>query len=133
MLDYPTPPFRPSILSTKVHAVWDYGAGLVLIGSPWLLGFADEQGAVWPIVTAGVLVLLLATVTDYEGGIVKEVLMRLHLGFDRLIGSLLGASPWLLGFADQIYWPHLILGLLLLVAGLITDPKPTYKKTVRTP
>ncbi|GAB4029521.1 SPW repeat protein [Spirosoma jeollabukense] len=133
MFDHPIPPFWPSVLSTKAHALWDYLVGLVLIGSPWLLGFSDEQGTVWPVVTAGGLVLLLAMVTDYEGGVFKEVLMTLHLGFDRLIGSLLGASPWLWGFADRIYWPHVSLGLLLLVAGLITERKPAYKKTVRTP
>lgn len=132
MYDYPMPPFRPSVISTKAHAVWDYLAGTVLIGSPWLLGFADDEQALWPIVTAGVLVLLLATVTDYEGGIFKEVLMNLHLAFDRLIGSLLGASPWLLGFADRIYWPHLSLGFLLLLVGLLTERKPAYKKTIRT-
>jgi len=44
---------------------------------------------------AGVLMLLFAVFTDYEGGVFKQVPMSLHLGFDRLIGSLLGASPWL--------------------------------------
>jgi len=131
MFDYPKPPFRTSFFSTKVHAVGDYLIGVVLISLPWLLGFADDGRALWPLVTAGVLVLLLATVTDYEGGLFKQVLMTLHLGFDRLMGSLLGASPWLVGFADRVYLPHLILGLLLLLGGLTTDRKPAYKKTVR--
>lgn len=131
MFDYPLPPFRLSILSTKAHAVWDYLAGPVLISSPWLFGFANDLRATWPIVVAGGLVLLLATVTDYEGGLIREVLMTLHLGFDRLIGALLGASPWLLGFADRVYWPHLSLGLALLLMGLLTRRQPAYKQTMR--
>lgn len=130
MFDYPKPPFRTTVLSTKSHAVWDYLAGPVLIGSPWLFSFSTDLQAVWPIVVAGALVLILAIFTNYEGGLIKEVLMTLHLGLDRLIGGLLGASPWLLGFADRIYWPHLILGLLLLFLGLLTERKPAYKKTV---
>ncbi|WP_420148217.1 SPW repeat domain-containing protein [Spirosoma sp.] len=132
MFDYPKPPFRSSVISTSGHAIWDYLAGPVLIGSPWLFGFADDPRGTWPNVVAGVLVLLLAMVTDYEGGVFKKVLMTLHLAFDRLIGSLLGASPWLLGFADRIYLPHLVMGLLLLIMGLITERRSAYKKTLRS-
>jgi hypothetical protein len=131
MFDYPKPPFRPSVLSTHVHAVWDYLAGSVLISSPWLFGLVTDPPAKWPILVAGILVIGLALVTDYEGGLFKEVLMALHLGFDRLIGSFLCASPWLWGFADQVYLPHLSLGLLLLLMGLITERKPAYKKSGR--
>ncbi|MCK8495158.1 SPW repeat protein [Spirosoma sp. RP8] len=132
MFDFPQPPFRTSVVSTKEHAVLDYLVGTVMIGVPWLLGFSHDLRALWPLVTAGGLVLLLAVVTDYEGGLVKQLLMMLHLAFDRLIGSLLGASPWLLGFANRIFLPHLILGLLLLALGLLTERLPANKKTVRT-
>ncbi|UHG94255.1 SPW repeat domain-containing protein [Spirosoma oryzicola] len=132
MFDFPQPPFRTSVVSTKGHAVLDYLVGTVMIGVPWLLGFSYDLRAMWPLATAGGLVLLLAVVTDYEGGLSKKLLMMLHLAFDRLIGSLLGASPWLLGFADRIFLPHLILGLLLLALGLLTERLPANKKTVRT-
>ena len=128
MFEYPKPPFRFSVFSTKAHAVWDYLIGVVFIGLPFLLGFADDGRAQWPMVMAGVLVLLLATVTDYEGGLFRRVLMTLHLGLDRLIGSLLGASPWLLGFSDRVYLPHLILGLLILTLGLLTRLIPPIEK-----
>ena len=128
MFDYPNPPVRTAIFSTRLHALWDYLVSVALISSPWLLGFSTDEEARWPIVTAGMLVLLLAIVTDYEGGVFKRILMLLHLGFDRLIGSLLGASPWLLGFANRVYLPHFILGLLLLLMGLLTERKPVYKQ-----
>jgi len=33
-------------------------------------------------------------------------------------------SPWLLGFADRIFLPHLIIGGFQLVIGLLTDRIP---------
>lgn len=84
------------------------------------------------MVIAGILVLLLAMTTDYEGGLFKKILMPLHLAFDRLIGSILGASPWFWGFDDRIIWPHLSMGLLLLLAGLTTQGKPPYRKNLLT-
>jgi hypothetical protein len=107
-------------------------AGIMLIGSPWLLGFHRDRQALWTIIVAGILVLLLAMVTDYEGGLFKKVLMVLHLALDRLIGSILGASPWLWGFEERIIWPHLSMGLLLLLVGLTTEGKHPYRKNMLT-
>jgi hypothetical protein len=51
--------------------------------------------------------------------------MRFHLGVDTVIGLLLVASPWLYGFAGQILWPHLTIGLFAIaVAFTTTAPDP---------
>jgi hypothetical protein len=55
------------IIPTKIHAGLDYAAGLLLIASPWLFGFADEStAATWIAVLAGVAMLGLSMITDYE-------------------------------------------------------------------
>ena len=41
----------------------------------------------------------------------KVIPYRIHLGIDALAGLLLLVSPWLFGFAEQIWWPHVIVGL----------------------
>jgi hypothetical protein len=46
--------------------------------------------------------------------------MPLHLILDGAAGALLAASPWLLGFAHQVRWPHLAFGLFSVIASLIT-------------
>ena len=41
----------------------------------------------------------------------KLIPMPVHLGIDALGGILLIASPWLFGFADLIWWPHVLVGI----------------------
>ncbi|MFD2569699.1 SPW repeat protein [Spirosoma soli] len=111
-------------ISTKVHGVLDYLAGALIIASPWLFGFADGSSAQWVPVVTGVVLLLLSICTDYEAGPVKAFSMSFHLSMDVLAGILLAASPWLFGFADDVYMPHVILGILEIGAGLMTEKVP---------
>ena len=52
----------------------------------------------------------------------RQLQAKAAVGFGR--GVLLAASPWLFGFADRVYWPHLILGLAEIGAGLMTRTTP---------
>lgn len=107
-------------IGRKFHAVLDYMAGLLLIIAPWLFGFASIAPAMWVAVIVGAAIIGMSIFTDYEGGLVKVIPMATHLTMDVIAGLILAASPWLFGFADQLYWPHLILGILEVGAGLFT-------------
>jgi hypothetical protein len=111
-------------ISTKVHGVLDYLAGALIIASPWLFGFANGEAAQWVPVVVGITLLVLSLCTDYEAGLAKQFSMSFHLSMDVLAGILLAASPWLFGFADYVYMPHLILGILEIGAGLMTEKVP---------
>lgn len=108
-------------ISRKFHAVLDYMSGILLIAAPWLFGFADIEGAKWSAVAVGALILIMSFLTDYEGGGKKVISMSTHLTMDIIAGIFLAASPWLLNFDEQIYLPHLILGILEIGAGLFTE------------
>jgi len=107
-------------ISTKVHGTLDYISGLLIIVSPWLFGFADGTAAQWVPVIVGIILLLSSVITSYEAGIIKIMSMYTHLGLDVIAGILLLVSPWLFGFADRITWPHVLLGLFEVAAGLTT-------------
>ncbi|SKB68875.1 SPW repeat-containing protein [Parapedobacter luteus] len=107
-------------IGRRFHAVLDYMAGLLLIAAPWLFGFTSIAAATWVAVIIGVAIIGMSLFTDYEGGVVKEIPMSTHLAIDVFAGLVLAASPWLFGFADQFYGPHLILGILEAGAGLFT-------------
>jgi hypothetical protein len=117
-------------LSTKAHGVMDYLMGIVLIALPWLLGFAEGGTETWIPVILGISMIGLALMTDYEMGAMKTLSMSAHLTIDLLSGALLAASPWLFGFAEHVYLPHLILGIAEIAASLITQKVPYRRNRV---
>src|ERR1700754_4250941 len=100
------------IISSKLHGVLDYSVGMLLIIIPWVAGFAREGAETWLPVALGFATLLYSSITNYELGRIKLLPFKTHLLIDFLSGMLLAASPWLFDFNDQIYIPHLVLGLL---------------------
>ena len=111
-------------LPTRVHGVIDYLWGVSLIATPWLFGFANGGAAQWVAVIFGLGAILYSVVTAYELGVLRVLPMEMHLGLDALAGALLAASPWLFGFAREVYLPHLLFGLFSVVASFITRTEP---------
>jgi hypothetical protein len=109
------------MLSTKVHGVIDYLMGIVLIAAPWLLDFNRGGAETWVPVVLGAGVILYSLFTNYELSISKVIPMRTHLTLDVISGILLAASPWIFGFSEYVYLPHLIFGLLEIGAGVMTE------------
>jgi hypothetical protein len=58
--------------------------------------------------------------TAYELGLLKLLPMPMHLILDGIGGIVLAASPFLLGFADRVYLPHLLFRLFSVAASLVT-------------
>lgn len=112
------------MLSTKVHGYIDYLMGLILILSPLIFVLPAGAASTVPIVLgAGVIVYSL--ITDYELGLLKILPMSTHLIIDIIAGVILAASPWLFGFAAEVYLPHLIFGVLEIGAGIFTEKHPS--------
>ena len=118
-----------NLISTRIHGILDYGSALLIAASPWLFGFGGYSAQTWPLIAAGMLILGFSLVTDYEFGLVKAVSVTTHLRMDIMLGVLLAVSPWLLQFADNIFWPHITFGALEIGAGLLTQKEPAYAKT----
>jgi hypothetical protein len=112
------------IISTKVHGVLDYLMGIVLIAMPWLLNFYRGGAETSVPVVLGVGVILYSLLTNYEYSISDAIPMRVHLTLDVLSGIFLAISPWLYGFNDQVFLPHLILGAVEVAVGLMTETIP---------
>lgn len=107
-------------IPTSVHGVIDYIWGIALLSTPWLLGFADVPAAKWVAVVFGAGALLYSALTAYELGVLRLLPMPLHLIFDGIGGLVLAASPFLFGFADRVYLPHVLFGLFSVAASLLT-------------
>ncbi len=112
------------MIPTRIHAIADYAIGVLLIVSPWLFGFATGGIAQWLPMVLGLAVIVYSLLTRYELGLVGAIPMPAHLWLDGIGGALLAVSPWLFGFADVVIWPHLIIGLVEIVAALTTETEP---------
>lgn len=116
------------MIPTRIHAVLDYLVGAILIIAPFILGFADGSPAQWVPMILGAAAIVYSLFTRYELGLVRLLPMPAHLGLDIASGVLLAASPWLFGFADRIFWPHVLFGLVEIVVPLLTrrhSPSPS--------
>jgi|SRR4051812_9794679 hypothetical protein len=114
-------------METKIHGYLDYLVGALLIAAPWLFDFADYGAETWVPVILGAGAIIYSLFTDYEMGIAPRISMKTHLMLDLMSGVLLAVSPWLFGFADRIWEPHLIFGLLEIGVSLITRQQPAGK------
>jgi hypothetical protein len=115
-------------IPTRIHGIMDYLMGALLIAAPWLFDFADGGAETWIPVILGAGAILYSLMTDYELGASRTISMRTHLTLDLMSGILLAASPWIFGFSDYVYLPHLVLGILEIGASLFTKREPTHEK-----
>ncbi|RYZ56503.1 MAG: hypothetical protein EOP49_00150 [Sphingobacteriales bacterium] len=111
-------------IPTRAHGLLDYLMGMLLIAAPFLLNFDRGGAETWVPVVLGAGVLVYSVFTNYEFGAFKILSMPAHLMLDFLGGLFLAASPWIFGFADYVYLPHLILGIAEMGAALMTKKVP---------
>src|ERR1700754_1339333 len=111
-------------IPTKVHGLLDYVVAVILILTPWMLDFAGQNAATFVLTALGFSTIAYSFITDYEWGVVKLIVMPLHLAVDLASGILLALSPWVFGFSQQIYLPHLLLGILEVLVSLFSIPVP---------
>ena len=126
-----SPGRRP--LPTRLHGLLDYLLAVGLMASPWVLGFAAGGAETVIPVLLGVAALGYSVCTDYELGAARLIPMRVHLALDLGGGAFLALSPWLFGFHEVVWFPHLCLGLLGISLALRTRTRPSYAAPRRPP
>ena len=116
---------HPRYIPTLTHGLLDHLLGIVMIVSPWIFEYHAARGMAVqvPFVLGGALVIT-SLFTRFEMGVIKLLKVRTHLWIDVAIGVVLAASPWLFGFSDRIYLPHLIGGSVIAIIPFFTVEKP---------
>ncbi len=109
---------------TRIHGIADWLLGALLIALPWLVGFARGGAETYVPVVLGAAGLLVTCFTDHEYGIIRRIPMSGHLAVDALSGAALAASPWMFGFVETVWLPHLVLGVTELAAAFVTKTVP---------
>jgi len=107
-------------LKSKTHGYLDYLVAVLLIVAPWLFGFNQQGMETWVPITLGVVTLIYSLLTNYELGVARVIPFRVHLAIDVLSGIFLATSPWIFNFADYVYVPHLVVGILEILVATFT-------------
>ena len=116
------------IIGTKTHGYLDYIVGLLLIAAPWIFNFDRGGAETWGPVVLGIGTIVYSLLTDYELGLSKTISMKTHLVLDMVAGLFLALSPWLFGFADYVWEPHQIVGILEIGVALMTKRNPATER-----
>jgi hypothetical protein len=109
------------MINTRTHGMIDYMTGVLLIALPYIFNFATGGIEQWLPMILGFLTIGMSLLTNYELSIARIIPLRLHLGMDMMSGALLAVSPWLFGFADIIWWPHVLIGAMEIIVPMMTE------------
>jgi len=116
------------LISTKTHGYLDYLISFFLIVAPFAFRLDNQSTQAIVLYVFGITMLFLNAITDYELGFMKSVPMKSHLTLDLVSGIFLAVSPWLFDFANVVYLPHLILGIMEVGVAMITNSKSHISK-----
>ncbi len=117
------------IISTKLHGIFDYSSGLILL-LPWITNFNQSSADTQVLAALGAMTIFLSLLTDYEFGLIKLLPMKVHLILDVCQAALLIATPWMFPVRNYaFYWP-VVLGVAELIIIVLSSSKP-YQVTRR--
>ncbi|HWH40470.1 MAG TPA: hypothetical protein VNU21_11570 [Usitatibacter sp.] len=112
-----------NVLSPRIHAALDYLSVLVLVLAPTLFGLNDV--AATGAYALAAIHLALTLLTDFPGGVMKVVPLRVHGAVEIVVGVLLVLAPLVipaatdLGMSGRIFF--IGFGAVLVVVWAITD------------
>lgn len=104
-----------------LHGILEYGFGVLFIAAPFLFDF--KSGASTGMsVAVGVLVLILAAVSEGPVSLVNQLPVLLHVVMIYLLSMFLIAAPFLLDFSNEVAPRNffIICGVLLLLITIGT-------------
>ncbi|MDQ3449799.1 MAG: hypothetical protein M3455_02625 [Actinomycetota bacterium] len=92
---------REGPIPRLVHGLLEYVVGVFLIAAPFLLGYDEFTVPLGASNITGVILLILAAITEGPTGLVHQLQVSAHFTIDMLLALFLIAAPFILGFADD--------------------------------
>lgn len=116
-------------IPTTFFGFFSYIIGLVTLASPWLFGFDHVGGAsLFLPILFGWFQIIMAIFGVSKAGMVKAFPIQMHCVLNAFSGFVLLVSPWMYGFHPAVFWPHLILGGIILFFGIFVLNSPFINK-----
>jgi hypothetical protein len=116
---------RKGPLPRAVHGVIEYGAGAVFIAAPFLFAF-DSGTATAVSIVAGILIIVVAAISDGPTSLINSVPLAVHIVLDYVLAGVLIAAPFIFGFNDEGAPTafFIVLGVLHLLVTIATRFRP---------
>jgi hypothetical protein len=114
---------RMHIITTRVHGWLDYVFAVILITSPYTMDYFSDPTATSVSMGIGSIIILYSLLTKYEPGVIKIIPMNIHLGLDLLGAIVLGSSPWVFGFSEYIWRPHVFFAAFEIIVILCSSTR----------
>lgn len=83
-----------------IHGLVEYVAGVAFILAPFVLDF-DASAATAVSVIVGVVILVIAAMTDGPTSLTNTIPVSAHVGLDYGLALFLIATPFIFGFTDE--------------------------------
>jgi hypothetical protein len=117
-------------ISKGFYGVINWAVAFLLLASPWCWGsfytgfYTVGGAALFLPLLIGWLQFIMAVFSNNKHGFIKQFPMQMHFFLDVLTGSFLMCSPFVYAFSDKVFWPQVLLGGTLLIAGIFTKGSP---------
>jgi len=84
----------------------------LLLVAPWVCAFNDHLPATAITMSFGAAIIAYSAFTDFQLAAMRRVPLPIHFALDALVGGLLIGAPFMFGFADRTWIPHLVIGIV---------------------
>lgn len=111
------------IISPTQHGYLDYVMVILFLAAPTLIGLTGMAGT-FAYALAGIH-LVMTLVTDFPLGAAKLLPFTIHGWVERIVGPVLVLLPFGLGFNAVARGFYIVIGLVIILVGLLTDYKRT--------
>jgi drug/metabolite transporter (DMT)-like permease len=101
-----------------IHFIVDYAVGILLLVGPWLFGFTESFTAIGVTIVFGAA-LIANAVCAADRRLSQRFPFSTHLLLEVAGGGLLIGTPWICGFSAYAWVPHVVIGIVVAVRGLL--------------
>ena len=106
--------------SAKLGDLANLILGMILFFSPWLFGLS--AGAQWQTASIIGIFVAVSSIAALAAFAVWEEWLNLIAGLALIV------SPWLLGFDQQVWIPHVVIGAVLVLLAIFSHTIPGYER-----
>ncbi len=121
---------RQGPISQPIHGMIEYAAAALFLVAPFAFDFDGGPTAV--SITVGVLLIVIAAITNGPTSIVNSLPVSVHVVLDYALAAVLIAAPFLFGYSDEtnptVFFIAIgVAHLLITIATRFTRPSPSVR------